>query len=471
MDLSVQQQALLDDIEQKFHVKDHQLDSLLQGFIHDMKAGLDPSSMEKSDLKMIPSYVTGEEKGTYLALEISGIDIYVCQVVLKGDSGKLAINQYQYKIPDDYTTGDDVNVLIDYVTDCVVDFLQRVDASFDHQVTMCISLGFAIQQTSLDHGIIVGLEHDLFRFEERGLAVKVVAVANDTVCTLLAHAYQHPTTRIGIVHGAGTNCSYYDHIDNIQSLAGHSSSNDTKDMIINTEWCSFGARYLPLNEFDYLVDEESNNNGIHLFEKMTAGMYLGEIVRQILLYLCRHQVLSFVIPLDDTVVDDDDDNDDDEDDDGCLLHLPYHFDTSYMYVCEADLDDDLEDTRVILEEMCRTGKTCLSDRIVVKKICSWVGQRAATLLGTNVASVVTYMVEQGIVDSKEEFAIAISGDVYEDYPSFHPRVCGTVRSLIDEQVASRLSVGIVKHSRIVGAAIVAMMAGKTDQQRLDYLGY
>jgi hexokinase len=60
MDLSVQQQALLDDIEQKFHVKDHQLDSLLQGFIHDMKAGLDPSSMEKSDLKMIPSYVTGK---------------------------------------------------------------------------------------------------------------------------------------------------------------------------------------------------------------------------------------------------------------------------------------------------------------------------------------------------------------------------------------------------------------------------
>jgi hexokinase len=111
------------------------------------------------ELERSIGYPTGEEKGTYLALEISGIDIYVCQVVLKGDSGKLAINQYQYKIPDDYTTGDDVNVLIDYVTDCVVDFLQRVDASFDHQVTMCISLGFAIQQTSLDHGIIVGLEH------------------------------------------------------------------------------------------------------------------------------------------------------------------------------------------------------------------------------------------------------------------------------------------------------------------------
>lgn len=61
MDLSIQQQTLLDDIEQKFHVKDHQLDLLLQGFIHDMKAGLDPASMEKSDLKMIPSYVTGKK--------------------------------------------------------------------------------------------------------------------------------------------------------------------------------------------------------------------------------------------------------------------------------------------------------------------------------------------------------------------------------------------------------------------------
>jgi hexokinase len=55
---------------------------------------------------------------------------------------------------------------------------------------------------------------------------------------------------------------------------------------------------------------------------------------------------------------------------------------------------------------------------------------------------------------------AISGEVYKDYSSFHPRVCETLKALIPDQVAAKLSVGIVKHSRIVGAAIVAMMAEK-----------
>lgn len=55
---------------------------------------------------------------------------------------------------------------------------------------------------------------------------------------------------------------------------------------------------------------------------------------------------------------------------------------------------------------------------------------------------------------------AISGDIYEDYRSFHPRLCRTLKDLIPDHIASRLSVGIIKHSRIVGAAIVAMMAEK-----------
>jgi hexokinase len=61
-------------------------------------------------------------------------------------------------------------------------------------------------------------------------------------------------------------------------------------------------------------------------------------------------------------------------------------------------------------------------------------------------------------------SIAISGDVYKDYPSFHPRVCEAIKDLIPEEVASKLSVGIVQHSRIVGAAIVAMMAEKMDTE-------
>jgi hexokinase len=59
---------------------------------------------------------------------------------------------------------------------------------------------------------------------------------------------------------------------------------------------------------------------------------------------------------------------------------------------------------------------------------------------------------------------AITGDLYEDYPSFHARVCETLKALIPTEVAGSFSVGIVKHSRIVGAAIVAMMAEKMDRE-------
>lgn len=112
---------------------------------------------------------------------------------LKGEGGKLAINQYQYEIPDNLTAGEDVVVLIDYVADCVADFQQRVGANPHETYSMAISLGFAVLQTSLDRGIIIGLEHgfdfpnaigcdavDLFdrRLKDKGLAIKIVAIAN-----------------------------------------------------------------------------------------------------------------------------------------------------------------------------------------------------------------------------------------------------------------------------------------------------
>lgn len=138
-------------------------------------------------------YPTGNEKGTYLALEISGADIYVCQVRLKGEGGKLAINQYRYKIPDHLTAGDTISTLIDYIADCVADFQGRVGSSQDMVYSMGISLGFAVRQTGLEKGTIEALEHgfeypnaigsdvvDLFHqiFQAKGLSIRVVAMAN-----------------------------------------------------------------------------------------------------------------------------------------------------------------------------------------------------------------------------------------------------------------------------------------------------
>ncbi|KAI9281474.1 hexokinase-domain-containing protein [Sporodiniella umbellata] len=388
--MAIKQDILL-QVEKDFQVTEAQLKCVMDKIQDEMKTGLESKgNHQQTELKMIPSYVTGyptgEEKGTYLALEISGMDVYVCQVKLKGEGGKLAINQYQYRIPDDLTAGEDVTVLIDYVADCVNDFQQRVGADRHQVYAMAISVGFAVSQTGLDQGIIVALEHgfdfpqvigcnavDLLdgRFKAKGLKVKIVAMANDGVCTLLAHAYQHPSTRIGVIHSAGTNCAYYDTVANVKQL--HSFQQE-QEMIINTEWCGFGSRYLPSTQFDDLLDLQSNNPGIHRFEKMTTGMYLGEIVRQVLIYLINHHVLAF---------------------DTRLLNIPYQFDTSYMYVCETD-ENELDDIRILLEEIFHVGKTTLTDRRLVQRVCEWVGYRAALLVGTCIAGVIQYTLHRGV---------------------------------------------------------------------------
>jgi hexokinase len=111
---------------------------------------------------------------------------------------------------------------------------------------------------------------------------------------------------------------------------------------------------------------------------MTTGMYLGEIVRNVLVYLVDNDKLFSGSSSDG-------------------LNTPYSFDTSYMYVIEADENtEEFEDTRLILEDMLKIGPTTVADREIVKKVCEIVGRRSAMLVGAVIASVVTYMVQHGI---------------------------------------------------------------------------
>ncbi|CDS12117.1 hypothetical protein LRAMOSA04312 [Lichtheimia ramosa] len=467
--VSPQQQRALEELQSMFHLGHDTLFSVVELFRNELKNGLIDD--KSSDLNMIPTFVTGyptgQEKGTYLALEMVGTDIYVCQVKLKGEGGKLAINQFQYKIPQDLMSGDDFTVLVDYLVECISDFLDRVGTQDNFLYPMGCSICFAIKQTALNNGRIMSLGYGFSypngigvdivqllheRIQLKALPIQVVAITNDAVCTLLAHAYQHPSTQLGIVHNLGTNCAYYEPIKNVVKLRDHPlfKQQSNRSMIINTEWCNFGAsrRTLPCTWFDRKLDRESINPQYHMFEKMTTGVGLGELVRNILIYLVDQDVLF-------------------HGESSTTLNRMHSFDVSYMYVCEVDDSQNLEDTRIILNDMMNIQHCTLGDREVVKYVCQLVGTRAAMLVGSAIAAVVRHVMEQenGFNTEQEGCAIAVSGEIYEDYPSFHPRVCRTLKELIPEHIASKLSVGIIKHSRIVGAAIVAMMAEKITNTR------
>jgi hexokinase len=159
-------------------------------------------------------------------------------------------------------------------------------------------------------------------------------------------------------------------------------------MIMNTEWCNFGSsrRTLPCTWFDRKLARESSNPQFHVFEKMTTGIFLGELVRNILIYLVDRDIL-FAGESSET------------------LNTAHSFDTSYMYVCEADDSDTLEDTRIVLEDMLDLSKTSIGDREVVKKVCELVGYRAAVLVGAAIAAIVQHMTAKGIGMTEEGYAI------------------------------------------------------------------
>lgn len=111
-------------------------------------------------------------------------------------------------------------------------------------------------------------------------------MVNDTTGTLIASAYTDNTTRIGCIFGTGCNAAYMETIGNIPKLE-HMSLDPNLEIAINCEWGAFDNEHvvLPRTAYDIHIDKTSPRPGQQTFEKMVAGLYLGEIFRLVLVDL------------------------------------------------------------------------------------------------------------------------------------------------------------------------------------------
>ena len=69
-----------------------------------------------------------------------------------------------------------------------------------------------------------------------------------------------------------------------------------KHMVVNTEWGAFGEKGeldFIRTKWDYNVDKFSVNPSQHIFEKMISGMYMGELIRQVLVDLMKDDLIFF----------------------------------------------------------------------------------------------------------------------------------------------------------------------------------
>lgn len=98
---------------------------------------------------------------------------------------------------------------------------------------------------------------------------------------MIASAYSDPETIIGAIFGTGCNASYMENCGSIAKFGGLPAN---LPMAINCEYGAFDndRSVLPRTTYDKKIDKESPRPGEQTFEKMSAGMYIGEIFRQVL---------------------------------------------------------------------------------------------------------------------------------------------------------------------------------------------
>jgi hexokinase len=104
------------------------------------------------------------------------------------------------------------------------------------------------------------------------LPVRVAALVNDTVGTLMARSYTSPGktgTLLGAIFGTGTNGAYVEKLSKVTKLSAMGAEagdvdDSTGEMIINTEWGSFDNHLsvLPNTPYDVALDAESVNPGL-----------------------------------------------------------------------------------------------------------------------------------------------------------------------------------------------------------------
>lgn len=135
---------------------------------------------------------------------------------------------------------------------------------------------------------------------------------------MIASAYTDTTMKIGCIFGTGCNAAYMEDVASIPKLA-HLNLPGDMPMAINCEWGAFDNEHkiLPRTPYDIIIDRDSPRPGQQAFEKMIAGLYLGEIFRLVLVDLHDNKEIHIF-----------------ENQDIALLRKAYSLDASFLSAIE-----------------------------------------------------------------------------------------------------------------------------------------
>lgn len=259
-------------LEEIFTVDTAKLKEITDHFVNELAKGL---SVEGGSIPMNPtwvmSYPDGHETGSFLALDMGGTNLRVCEITLTDRKSEFDIIQSKYRMPEELKTGSSEE-LWEYIADCLHQFIEthHGDCSKLEALPLGFTFSYPATQHYIDEGIlqrwtkgfdIAGVEgkNVVPMFEaaiaKRGVPIKLSALINDTTGTLIASAYTDPKVKIGCIFGTGCNAAYMEDCGSIPKLA-HMNLPPDCPMAINCEWGAFDNEHkvLPRTKYDIAID-------------------------------------------------------------------------------------------------------------------------------------------------------------------------------------------------------------------------
>ncbi|QCD91731.1 hexokinase-3-like [Vigna unguiculata] len=429
----------------------------------EMHAGL--ASEGGSKLKMLLTFVdnlpNGTERGTYYALHLGGTNFRVLRVQLSGQpTSDLEHEVERQPIPQNVMTSTSED-LFDFIASSLKDFIVKEgDGSNISQGRreLGFTFSFPVKQMSVSSGILIKwtkgfsivdmvgrdvaacLQEALIR---NGLDVRVAALVNDTVGTLAVGHYHDPDTVAAIIIGTGTNACYLERVDAIIKCQGLLMSSGR--MVVNMEWGNFWSSHLPRTSYDIDLDAASPNPNDQGFEKMISGMYLGDLVRRVILRMTlESDMFGPISP---------------------KLSMPFILRTPLMAAMHEDNSPDLREVARILNDIFEIPDVPLKARKIVVKVCDVVTRRAARLAAAGIVGILKKIGRDGSggitggrsrSDMKmKRTVVAIEGGLYSKYALFREYLREALNEILGEDIAKHVILKVTEDGSGIGSALLA----------------
>ena len=393
----------------------------------DMQRGLDG---EESSFPMIPTYLSDEGEiptdRPCVVIDAGGTNFRRALVTFARDGVKVE-ELKRWKMPGigGSATWEE---FIAFAADAVEPLMDRAEC-----IGFCFSYNAQIlpdrdgRVNKIDKEVVItGCEGQLVgasllaELERRGITGKKIVILNDTVAVLLGGLGAAERGAfggvIGQVSGTGTNTCCALPVGRIGKLGQEGE----RRMIVNLESGMYSG--IPAGVFDRMLDENSKDPGSKAFEKLTAGVYLGELCRSILKAAAGEGLLSAV----------------------AAERI-----SALGWIDSAVID--AWSGRERMESVCRTEE----DRDFVQTVCAAMFERSARCMATNLAAILLLTGEG--TDPARPVCVCAEGSLVQKSRIYRPALERLLREEIGEKLGRHVVLRVSSETTLAGSAAAALL--------------